>query len=352
VSLGKKVSKERILQELQLMLSHVNAPGAANMLHKLRLLQVLIELPSLDEVRCKIENVPAFSDLKVLDEESKIRLSNEKFHAYGMAALLLYSRSRTRSSVAAANHMAIRMAILSAASAGYAVRSRKKNSLRCMELAEFLLVNSLKMRNKDVELVLQLHHASRVISHLLRRLVVAGVWSKATSSVSYNGFDEVAAYGGLNRIELGECVINGGNYTHEAIDLAFSLLQLEILQNGDLSGTAAAGGKDIEAIVAALHQEAEGAAKTTDFRIHPNILLLKEARVTMLEAIETLQLQECWQQQPLINGTALKAILTNIPLGTAFGLIMEHQSRWMLAHPAGTAASLERDLKLKYQEYV
>ncbi len=354
VSLGKKVSKERILQELQSMLSHANAQSAVNMLYRLRLLQVIMELPSMEEIRRKNETEIIFSALQFIDEVNKIHLSAKKFHAYGMAALWLFTRCRSSISAESSNHMAIRMAILSSGSIGYAVKSKKKNSLRCMELAESMLTTSLKMKNKDVDLILQLHHASRVISRLLRQLVVAGEWKKDVSNVSYLGFD-VAVYGGLNRIELGECMIHGSNHTHEAIDLAYSLLQLEILKNGDLNNVAA-DSIDVEDIVAALHPDtaasAEGQQRILSRLTNPSSLLLQAARSTMLEAIDKLQLQNCWQQQPLINGTALKAILTKIPPGTAFGQIMDYQTRWMLANPTGTAARLERELRLKYKEYV
>lgn len=354
LSLGKKVSKERILQELQLMLSHANAQHAVNMLYRLRLLQVIMELPSVEEVRRKNETDLIFSELQFIDERSKIHLSAKKFHAYGMAVLLLFIRCRSSISAASSNHMAIRMAILSSGSIGYAIKSKRKNSFRCVELAESMLTTSLKMKNKDVDLVLQLHYAARMVSRLLRRLVLAGEWNNDIRKVSYLGFD-VAVYGGLNRIELGECMIRGNNHTHEAIDLAYSLLQLEILKNGDLND-AAVDTVDVEDIVEALHQattlSAEGQQQVLSRLTNPSSVLLQDARSTMLEAIEKLQLQNCWQQQPLINGTTLKSILTNIPPGTAFGHIMDYQTQWMLANPTATAACLTNNLRLQYKDYV
>ena len=58
-----------------------------------------------------------------------------------------------------------------------------------------------------------------------------------------------------------------------------------------------------------------------------------------------------WNEEPLLNGGQIKAILPNIPRGPSFRDVMDEQSSWMIQHPCGSADALALHLLEAFPDY-
>lgn len=58
-----------------------------------------------------------------------------------------------------------------------------------------------------------------------------------------------------------------------------------------------------------------------------------------------------WSQQPLIDGQEMKSVLSNIPKGPIFRVIMDEQEDWMVTHPGGSKDALIDHIQKVFSEY-
>mmetsp|Transcript_13169 Transcript_13169/g.19985 ORF Transcript_13169/g.19985 Transcript_13169/m.19985 type:complete len:170 (-) Transcript_13169:49-558(-) len=69
-------------------------------------------------------------------------------------------------------------------------------------------------------------------------------------------------------------------------------------------------------------------------------------------AILYLGLIGVWDEKPLIDGAQMTSILSNIPKGPEFRVVMDAQVGWMITHPGGSEDELVRHLQQKFFDYL
>ena len=72
---------------------------------------------------------------------------------------------------------------------------------------------------------------------------------------------------------------------------------------------------------------------------------------TFATAMQLVGLVGIWGEKPLLNGGAIKEVLTNIPKGPSFRDVMDEQERWMTGHPGAAVDFLVRHLQATFPEY-
>ena len=373
-SLGGKVSRERIFAETEQMMQHATgAPRAVQMLHRLNLDRHVLTLPEQEDIHA-CSPATKLSSTTVLpydltDEAGLPKgILENTYHTYGAtvaAALAVYDRTfgpvEGPSEVSEEEEASLRGLLNFAALSLYGANAkcvkpakRGNQGKKTLVPLNLLVLQKLKMRAKDIDVIQTLHESALAFAQILRLYMKSAVADGTTKEAGVP-----LMFKGVSRLELGLALRDAGPLAEYALRLSVAALMVECLaeNNSDLREALAlisqcfSSGNDVSmgafscdydqqpSPLEVLLDDPEAAAKAVDIRsIVAAADDFRYARSTML-------LEAVYLEQPLLNGKDIMKVFTNIPKGAAFGDIMEEQARWRLQHPTATAADCEAHLK-------
>lgn len=73
---------------------------------------------------------------------------------------------------------------------------------------------------------------------------------------------------------------------------------------------------------------------------------------SMVLAMQHLGVIGSWSAKPLLNGREIKAVLPRIPVGPAFGKVIQEQETWTMLHPGADTKDLAQHLVRTFPEYI
>lgn len=287
-ALSTKVSRERIGTELQGMLDGVAPTAAMRLLQQLQLFSVVFAPPphlvkvvgtsfgaQCVEVMAAAEKLLGALDLQLSLEERRLLL---------VAALLLPLRQLS-----------------------YPAKGNKQ-----APASSYVIRDSIKWRNKDVEGVALLHAQVAELASVHKELAAAG------------------PSGDQLRVQLGRA-IRQLKATWKLGVLLVPLLQLSAAAPlGVEPGTADAAAESPSG-------SAEGTSHNSEAGAPPQDQLQQQqaAAQLLLSAASGFGLDDCWQWKPLLGGKELIEEL-KVPKGPQLGQLTTSVMDWQLAHPTGS----------------
>ncbi|CAM9419886.1 unnamed protein product [Phaeothamnion confervicola] len=78
---------------------------------------------------------------------------------------------------------------------------------------------------------------------------------------------------------------------------------------------------------------------------------IADAYLHMARCVREMGLQGVWDRRPPLDGNELQALLPRLPRGPAFKAVVDEQVRWMLCHPDGTRDDAVAHVRNAFAEY-
>ena len=336
-SLGSKVSRERIFAETEQMMQHATgAPRAALMLHRLNLVQNVLDLPEQHEIHAYSPGTKlCYTVVLPYDPEDEVELSLDvlkgAYHDYGTtvaAALAVYDRTfgpvGDQPGVSEEEKVTLRGLLNFAALSLYGANAKclkpgkggtqgKKSTVPLT----LLVLQKLKMRAKDIDTIQAIHESALAFAPILR------VYMASTEAQGASTLGSVPlVYKGVSRLDLGLALRDAGPLSEQALRLSVAALIVECLAKDDtrLPETLALitqclfGSNDVAN--ASFHCDYGQQPAPMEFLLSDpavsgkasNIRGIIAASKDFREARRTMQLEAAHLEQPLLNGKDIQQV--------------------------------------------
>ena len=336
-ALQVKVSRERVSQEVEKMLNHINGYDAINTLYQTNLLKSVFlcndggnkGISGSDKTAMVHSNLKRGIRMTFLSEKYFIpRMEEENYHDIN-------------SLTSGESAKVFRYATLLASSRHLNDISNKDNpndnnnnsnpkikAKRPVLLMEDILSKSLRLRNKTVNEVIKLHKMMDefiVFLQLLNEYNAKYLGNNYNISI-YNSNVKIhdkegPMYGPISRLKLGRLLRSCGPIYKQAIILAVSEVYLQLAQ------------EDID-----LEDPEIDVNESVADKVYYSMMQL-------LEAVDKLELNQVWNMTPHYHGKHLKELFPMMKDGPTFGVVINEQIDWMLSNPNGDIEVLKAHLK-------
>lgn len=353
--LKTKVSRERVNQEMELMVCNEFCVRAATVLHDLELLPLVFVLPAAGDVSVG----SALSASRPEDLRSLPFHYESEFHAYGLAVLLTGAalRSALPPSAGALRSLLLQLdsspeqsklchyAALSVGGRSLFTTHPKKSKVKKVPLNDVMLLSSLKMRTKDVAYVLAIQEASLVFMRLIEEGARYTAGSVAAVGLSAGAPERGGpCFGPYNRLALGRAVLAVGDQLQCSVYLACCSLVLSALHK---SSDAASR----RALLRTLVEAGPAPGLATSLLADEEVLAVLRGTDLLLEAVGQLQLDGLWSAAPALGGDDIKQLLPNIPPGPSFGRIVQAAREYSLCRPQDGVDNVRAFLLGEFEEF-
>jgi tRNA nucleotidyltransferase/poly(A) polymerase len=412
LALGAKVSRERILSEIEGTLDgdYAQASRAVFLLHRLRLLQCVLYSSRADDAWphavlpdgvTQPMTEAAFGTAR--ERGAALAILVECFgHVLSPspAAATATTATATATAIAAAAGTAI--ATAPALMVGYprlaaayaelhsdaasdklvrrfaaltypfdsiiVVNPRKAN--RTLPLSEHILQNEIRVPVKSSTRVGTIHAGADKF-----RVLFMQYWDIGSSAGPAPASGDASQR--PDRAELGEIIKECGPLYVNALLVAFSEMILDVLLSAEDSSADSTDALIhalaeqlgiIEVLPGGVFERARGAAPPDTVFASPmqsirsrSLLdgVLQSARCRhvissveeLLTLVDTMSLQEIWLQPALLNGKEIFKLLPRTPKGPVMGELVKAELRWRLLNPAGDAATLSTHLETLFPDF-
>eukprot|EP01084_Bolivina_argentea_P177642 307151_1 len=331
-ALAKKVSRERIGTEVNLMVQGENPSLAFQFIHDLGLASIVFPLPSTNLTE-KLGNSLVY--LQIADNLSSRDVFSDIHAGFGKSCNSSGTVETSeqligdeRISVAEQRRLILYAAFLwpfVTEKVSDNTAARKGAQRKEHDIIHFVMCNLLKLRTRDAQNVVKIQGAALQIQQLLRSSQKEGSCCGGDGNFVFP-----------DRLEAGLLIRKAGSLWKCAVLLALS---------GDIGSKVLVADDEGGVLTSVSLQESKNMLQ--DESVAAKLDLYKH----FVSALLYMGLERAWTIQPLLCGEKLQRVLPRLPKGAIFNRIMEEQIRLILQWPGLKKETMQSYLLEKYPEY-